>query len=63
MQCTLCRCAKEPGGSMKSTDKQHPNVVGCFFLAGHFWPKMESLSCRASDFEWPASLDETLMFC
>ena len=48
---------------MKSTDKQHPNVVGCFFLAGHFWPKMESLSCRASDFEWPASLDETLMFC
>ena len=65
-QCLPRRCAKEPGGSMQSTDKQHPNVVGCFFwlagvLAGHFWPKMESLRCRASDFEWPASPDETLL--
>jgi hypothetical protein len=25
-------------------------------LAGHFWPWMESLRCRASDFEWPTSL-------
>lgn len=40
---------------MESTDKQHSNVVGVFLLAGvlagHFWPEMESLRCRASDFE------------
>ena len=63
LQGKLRRCAKEPCRSTESTDNQHPNVVGCFFwlagvLAGHFWPKMESLT---SGFEWPASLEFAFM--
>lgn len=63
-QYTSRRCAKGLGRSIESTDKQHPKVLGVFLLAdvlaGHFWPKMESLKCRESDFEWPASLESAL---
>jgi len=34
VQCTVRKCAKEPGGSMEGTDKQHSIVVGCLFSFG-----------------------------